>query len=371
MAGPGEFAGRDADAQRPNGVRYPRGNGRAEDTRMACLGTSCLPGQWRIGERGRTHLDNMKGGRPWRQGESFQRVFSLWTTDSLHGMVHDAMSLAPRSSSEWECMKPTCMLRSFRKYRALIGQLSRREIEGRYKGSYLGILWSFLQPVMLLIIYTFVFGVVLKSTWPEARSGRLSEFAVIVFCGMSAFGIFNDCVGRASGLIVAVPNYVKKVVFPLEILPVSVMGGALFHAGVNLAILAAANLLVGGRIYATMALLPLVFIPLVFLTMGASWFLAGLGVYFRDAQQLISPILLSLFFVTPVFYGVQAVPEPFRTLMRFNPLTSVVVNCRRVVLWGECPAWTEWAVWLLLSGVLMMLGYAFFMKIKKGFADVL
>src|SRR3954463_7652271 len=138
-----------------------------------------------------------------------------------------------RSESAPRYLNPIKMARSFWHHRNLILQFTRREIEGRYRASFLGLFWSFINPLVLLLIYTFVFGVVFKARWPNAKTGSLSEFAITLFCGLIAFNIFSECVGRAATLVVGVPNYVKKVVFPLEILPISALGAALFHAGIS------------------------------------------------------------------------------------------------------------------------------------------
>lgn len=268
-------------------------------------------------------------------------------------------------------LNPAAMLRNLWRHRELIAQFTRREVEGRYRGSFLGIIWSFLTPLVMLLIYTFVFGVIFQARWSQARGASLNEFAVILFAGLITFTIFSECVTRAPGLVVAVPNYVKKVVFPLEILPVSVLGAALFHAGVSAIILLAAHLLSGGALHATLALLPLVLLPLLLLTLGLSWILASLGVFIRDIGNLTALLVQILFFLTPIFYTAEAVPEPYRSLLLLNPLGGVIGDVRRVALWGEPPAWGGLALSLPLSLIVAIVGYAWFMQTKKAFADVL
>jgi lipopolysaccharide transport system permease protein len=263
------------------------------------------------------------------------------------------------------------MARNLWGHRELIRQFSWREVAGRYKGSFLGLLWSFITPLVMLLIYTFVFGVIFQSRWPQARTGSLNEFAVILFAGLLTFNIFSECVTRAPTLIVGVPNYVKKVVFPLEILPVSTLGAALFHAGISLLIMLGAHLLLGGVLSWTILLLPVVLAPLLLLVLGLGWFLASLGVFVRDLGNAIGLLVQVLFFLTPIFYTAESVPEPFRSVLQLNPLTSVVENVRRVALWGEQPAWGALGVGLLLSGLALVLGYAWFMQTRKAFADVL
>jgi lipopolysaccharide transport system permease protein len=279
--------------------------------------------------------------------------------------------ITSRSESVLHYLNPIAMARNLWRHRDLIRQFTRREIEGRYKGSFLGLFWSFINPLVLLLIYTFVFGLVFKARWPNAKTDNLGEFAGTLFCGLICFNIFSDCINRAPGSIISVPNYVKKVVFPLEILAVSAFGSALFHALVSLSILLCANLLFNGSLQWTLLLLPIVALPLVFLSLGLSWFLASLGVFIRDISYTVTLIVQVLFFVTPIFYPLQAIPEPYQSIIRFNPLTSVVENFRRVILWGGQPSWTGLLLWLLATGVVMLLGYAWFMKTKKAFADVI
>src|SRR3954447_12289891 len=276
-----------------------------------------------------------------------------------------------RSESVLHYLNPIAMIGNLWRHRGLIRQFTRREIEGRYKGSFLGLFWSFINPLVLLLIYTFVFGVVFQSRWPNAKTGNLSEFAITLFCGITAFNIFSECIGRAAGVVVGVPNYVKKVVFPLEILPVSTLGAALFHAGVSLAILLVANLLISGALPWTLVFLPIVILPLIFLSLGLTWFLSSLGVFIRDIGYTVALIVQVLFFLTPLFYAVENIPEPYRSIIQLNPLTSIIENIRMAVLWGSVPDAGATSLSILVSGAIMILGYAWFMKTKKAFADVI
>jgi lipopolysaccharide transport system permease protein len=269
-------------------------------------------------------------------------------------------------------LSPLTLGRSLWRHRSLISQFIAREVQGRYKGSFLGLFWSFVNPLVLLLIYTFVFGVVLRTRWGQVREGNLADFALVLFCGLIPFNVVSECLNRASGLIIGVPNFVRKVVFPLEILPVTVVGAALFHAGMGLVALLIVSLFVrGAPPPSTLLLLPLAALPLVFLCLGLTWFLAGLGVYVRDVNYVVSLCLQVLLFATPIFYPVEAIPAHLQTLMRFNPLTSLVDDFRRTLLWGMSPDWSVLAFgWLITFGI-MMLGYGWFMKTKSGFADVL
>lgn len=282
-----------------------------------------------------------------------------------------AVLTKPSAASALRIFSPLGLIQNLWRNRFLILQFTGREIEGRYRGSFLGMFWSLVQPLFMLAVYTVVFGVVFQSRWAQARTDSLAEFALIVFCGLMAFNLFSECVGRAPGMITSVPNYVKKVVFPLEVLPLTVVGAALFHLVVSLLVLLAAELIVLRSIPWTIVLLPLVTLPLLFLTLGTMWLLASLGVFVRDIGQAIGIILQAFFFFTPIFYSIEAIPAPVRTLILVNPLAPIVENYRRVLLWGMLPSLRGTILWLIVTGAWMVLGYAWFMKTKKAFADVI
>lgn len=268
-------------------------------------------------------------------------------------------------------MNPMAMMRHFWQHRDLILQFTKREIEGRYRGSFLGMFWSLVHPLFMLAIYTFVFGVILQSRWPQARTTSLSEFALIIFAGLTAFNMFVECVTRAPGLIIGVPNYVKKVVFPLEILPMSTLLSALFHAGISLIVLLVAKAILLGSIAWTIVLLPIILLPLIFLNLGLMWFLSSIGVFIRDIGQIVGIISQALFFFTPIFYSIDAIPEPFRTFILYNPVAPVVENFRRILIWQQMPSWRGIILWGIVTAGFMMLGYMWFMRTKKAFADVI
>jgi lipopolysaccharide transport system permease protein len=268
-------------------------------------------------------------------------------------------------------LDPLSVARHLWRHGDLIAQFTRREVEGRYRGSFLGVLWSFVHPLVLLMTYTFVFGMVFGARWPQGQRGNLGEFSLVLFCGLIAYNLFSECVMRAPGLVVAVPSYVRKVVFPVEILPVTLVGSAVFHALVSLTALLLYQVLLTRQIHATLLLLPLVAVPLVLLSLGVSWFLSGLGVYVRDVGYVVGLLVQVLLFATPVFYPVELVGPRLQVLFAFNPLAFVVENVRRVVLWGRLPDWSGLALWSGVGAVVAVFGYAWFMKTKRGFADVL
>lgn len=255
--------------------------------------------------------------------------------------------------------------------RHLVGQLTWREITGRYRSSALGVFWSFVTPLVTLALYTFVFGVIFRARWPGSVTGNLAEFGLMLFAGMTAFGVFQECLTRAATLISASPNYVKKVVFPLEALPLSVLGAALFHAGVSVLILTIARQFVLGSMTWTVVLVPIVMLPMVLLSLGLSWLVASLGVFFRDLAHTVALISQALLLTTPIFYAAEVVPEPFRTIVSYNPLSPIVENMRRVSVLGVPPDWPALALGSALGLGVMCAGYAWFASTKRAFADVI
>ena len=271
--------------------------------------------------------------------------------------------------------QPTSLValaKSLWRNRQLIVQMTKREVVGRYKGSAMGMAWSFFNPVFMLVVYTFVFSEIFKSRWGGAGGDESkTQFAVVLFVGMIVLNLFSEVLNRAPGLILANVNYVRKVVFPIEILPVVAMGAALFHTLVSLGVLLAAFLLFNGYLQWTAVFTPLVLLPLVILTIGLAWMLASLGVFLRDVGQTIVIITTVLMFLSPVFYPVTAVPERFRPFIMANPLTFIIEQAREVLVWGHLPDWTGLGLYTLAATVVAWAGYAWFQKTRKGFADVL
>lgn len=295
-----------------------------------------------------------------------------------------AVSSVPRSRptavnsalppSRWRYADPLAMVRHLWAHRDLTRQLSAREVTGRYKGSYLGLAWSFVTPLLMLVIYTFVFGIVFRSTWGDVTSdgvaGRI-EFALTLFCGLIVFGVLSETMTRATSVIVRNPNYVKRVVFPLEILPVSMVVSAIVHAAIGLVVLLAGVVGVLHRVSPTLWLFPVSVLPLVLIALGLAWFLASLGVFIRDSEQGVSIVTTVLFFGSSVLYDTARVPERFRWVVEMNPVSVVVESARRTLLWGREPDWASWCWVALLSVVVMQAGYLWFMASKRWFADVI
>jgi lipopolysaccharide transport system permease protein len=267
-------------------------------------------------------------------------------------------------------ISPKEMAASLWRNRSLIKALTQREVIGRYRGSVMGILWSFLNPVFMLMVYTLVFSMVFKARWSGGSDSK-TEFALILFAGLIVFNLFAECFNRAPGLILANVSYVKKVVFPLEILPWVALGSALFHALISLVVWLIAYLILFGVPYITVLLLPLVILPFLLFVMGLTWALASLGVYLRDVSQFIGLVTTAMMFLSPIFYPVSALPEAYRHLLLFNPLTPVIEQAREVLYWGKVPDMTVLSAYLLAAAFIAWLGFAWFQKTRRGFADVL
>lgn len=263
------------------------------------------------------------------------------------------------------------LARSLWKNRQLIVQMTRREVVGRYRGSALGLLWSFFHPVFMLAVYTFVFSVVFKARWGIGGEESRTQFAILLFTGMIVHGLFAEVLNRAPTLLLSNVNYVKKVVFPIEILPVVTMGAALFHSLVSLGVLLAAFALFNGYLNWTAIFVPLVFLPLVILTLGCAWMLASLGVFLRDVGQTIGLVTTVMMFLSPVFYPISALPENLRPWIMANPLAFIIEQARDVLVWGHLPDWTGLGIYMLIASAVAWAGYAWFQKTRKGFADVL
>jgi lipopolysaccharide transport system permease protein len=264
------------------------------------------------------------------------------------------------------------MARNLWRHRELLARLTAQDVTQRYRGSYLGTLWSVITPFVTLAAYAFVFSVVFRVRWgPADGASRPGEFALVLFAGLIPFHVLAEVMSRAPSVVLAVPNYVKKVVFPLEILPVVTVGSAVVHSLISVGILLVAGWAFLGAVPVTVALLPLAYLPLVLLSLGLGWFLGALGVYVRDVGQAVGVVIQVLLFVSPIFYPTTAVPEAFRPALYANPLTSIVGEFRRTLLWGGPLDWAPWGGLLLLTAAVALLGYAWFMQTKKGFADVM
>ncbi len=244
--------------------------------------------------------------------------------------------------------------------------LTRRDVAGRYRGALGGQLWAFLTPLLMLAIYSFVFGYIFKSRWTASETGDVN-FSIVLFVGLIFANFFPSASTAHPALVVSNPNYVKKVVFPLEVLPWVAVGAALFHAAISLLVLLLAMLLTGTAIAPTAILLPLVFVAFVPMVAGFTWFLAAMGVFFRDLQQFVAVLSTALVFLAPIFYPRSLLPEEYRWLLMLNPLSAVVEAARDLVLWGQLPDWRMALGYTAVSLVVAWLGWATFHNHAQGF----
>ncbi len=262
------------------------------------------------------------------------------------------------------------MIRNLLAHRYLIAQMTQREVLQRYRGSMLGIVWSFILPLVMLAVYMFVFSVVFKTRWGLEQENDL-QFGVILFSGLIVHALFTECLTRAPGLITSNVQLVKKVVFPLEILPLITLCSALFHFVVSLIVLVVFMLIAGFTIPSTAILVPIVLAPLVLLTLGMNWFLASLGVYLRDVSQMVGVVATILLFMSPIFFPISRIPEKWQVFIYMNPLTTIVIELRKVLMWGELPDWQSLGIYSLVGLLSLLFGYWWFGRTRRGFADVI
>jgi lipopolysaccharide transport system permease protein len=266
-----------------------------------------------------------------------------------------APGLAPGSGGVWT-------------HRDLVLELVRREFSGRYQGSFGGIAWSFAQPLFLLAVYTVAFGVVLQARWGFA--GGTADYALMMFAGLIVFNAFAECLQKAPTLVAGNPNYVKKVVFPLEVLPWVMALTALFHALVGIAVWIAGFMLLHGVPAMGVLLFPVVLAAFFPVMLGVGWLLAALGVAVRDVAQVTGMLGHALLFLTPIFYSVEAVPREVGRILLANPLTFIVEQLRRVLYFGEAPSLPGLALYFLMGTLFAALALAFFRRMRPRFGDL-
>lgn len=263
------------------------------------------------------------------------------------------------------------LFKSFWPNRYLILQLTKYDILGRYKGSIMGIVWSLIHPLVLLTIYTFVFSVVFKARWNTDINETKAQFALLLFTGMIIYNLFMETLTKAPQIILNNVNYVKKIVFPLEILPIVTLGASLFHAAISWFVLILFFLVTNVYLHWTIILLPLVLLPFLFLTLGLAWLLASLGVFVRDVSQPIGMVMTILLFASPIFYPLSALPSKIQPWLMFNPLTLIIEQSRAVMIFGRYPDWSGLLIYSVIAFSVFWLGYIWFQKTRKGFANVL
>lgn len=273
-------------------------------------------------------------------------------------------------TSTYRLLNPFSPYVALKRHFALIVQMAKRDVAKRYRGSFAGLFWSFFNPLLMLFIYTFVFGVIFKARWNAQVTGHF-QYAIVLFAGLNISTMFSECANKATTLIEENTSYVKRIVFPLETLSWSTLGAALFHLLISTIALLALSLIVNGKIPWTVALFPVVvacFMPFIAATV---WLLASLGVFFRDIKQLVSIITTALMFLAPILYPKEMIPPQYQILLYLNPLTIIAEASQNVLLWGKPPNWIHLGVYFAVSTMLAWIAFAWFQQTRKGFADVL
>lgn len=266
-------------------------------------------------------------------------------------------------------LNPVSTAANLLRHRYLIGQLTRRDVLLKYRGSYLGLGWSFLYPLLLLGAFSLVFGRIFDARWPQPP-GREVPFALLMYCGLIVFNIFSEVAGASPRLLHGYQSYVKKIIFPLEILPVTLVASACIHAFINFVILVLA-VAVFGHLHWTLLLAPVVLLPMLFFALAVAWALSAAGVFVRDLTHVM-PVFIQVFmFLSPVFYAVSAVPEYLQWLYQINPLSAVIEDLRRIALWGQMPHWASWGATLAAGVLAAVVSHALFQQVREEFADVL
>ncbi len=253
----------------------------------------------------------------------------------------------------------------------LLWQLTARDVRSRYRGAFFGIFTALFSPLVMLAVYAVVFGWFFGGRFGLKPSETRADYVLALYCGLVLFNYFSECLLRAPNLIVSQPNYVKKVIFPLELLPWAANGSALFHFGVNLVPLVVGMVIVnGGASPGTLWLLP-TFLPMVLWTQATLYFLSALGVFFRDLNVLMPPLAQVLMFASAVFYDLRNLPAPFNALLSYNPLAQIVGMARAALIVGRPPQPGPYLLVLFGGAALCLWGARFFERCRRAFAEVI
>lgn len=291
----------------------------------------------------------------------------------------DQRVYAARPPSLLTFANPLTLFRDMWFRRHLIWQFALRDLQSRYRGSHLGIIWSFLTPLLMLVVYTIVFGYLFNRSFGSGQEAAglpstqesMFVFPLILFTGLIVFNIFSECLNKAPSLVTRNPNYVKKVVFPVEILPVSTLIASLINGLIMLVLFLLGSVLFLHRFCATVLLFPLVLLPVLMLTLGLTWLFASLGVFIRDINNAIGVAVSALFFLSAIFFPIDQFSRRTELIMRMNPMANLVDDARRTLIMGLPPHWPWWVAVTIFSAVIMQVGYVWFMKSKRWFPDVL
>ena len=273
------------------------------------------------------------------------------------------------TTSAYRLTDPISPYLALTRHFALVVQMARRDVAGRYRGSFAGLLWSFLNPLLMLAIYTFVFGVIFKSRW-NAQTTNQFQYATVLFAGLNVNMLFSECANRATTLIIENTNFVKRVVFPLETLTWAALGSALFHLLISTIVLLVISPFFMGGIHWTVVLFPIVVMCFLPFVAGIVWLLASLGVYLRDLKQMVGIVTMALMFLAPILYPATSIPERWRFALYFNPLTIIAEASQDVLIWGLLPRWDQLAAYVAIASLFAWFAFAWFERTRRGFADV-
>ena len=264
---------------------------------------------------------------------------------------------------------PLQMFVSLWRYRDLVSQLIKRDILTKYRGSFGGLLWLVLAPLLMLSLYTVVFGVFMQVRWQGVSNNLM--YALVIYVGLILLNFFSECISRSPGIVVSNPNFVTKIIFPLEIYPWVIVGTALFHLMISTVILVLFCFFILGKVYLTIFLFPVLCLPLILVTLGLSWFLCSAGVFVRDISHLMVFMMQIIMYLSPIFYSINAIPLKFQKFLFMNPLTFIIEQVRGIVIFGNLPHWSGLGIYLIISICIACLGFLWFQQTKDGFADVL
>lgn len=260
------------------------------------------------------------------------------------------------------------MFTTLYQYRSLVFELIKREFSGRYRGSFGGVIWSFFQPLFLLSVYTIAFGIILKTRW--GGTGSTAEYALILFAGLIIFNTFSECLSKSTTLITDNPNFVKKIVFPLELLPIITVATALIHALIGVAVWLLGYILLFGVPHLSALLFPVILLCFLPVLLGLGWLLSAVGVIVRDISQLTSMVTHTLLFLTPIFYSIEAAPPLLQDLLKINPLTLIVEQFRLVLFNGMMPDFIDLLLYFIFSSIFAWVSLMIFKRLRPIFADI-
>jgi lipopolysaccharide transport system permease protein len=267
-----------------------------------------------------------------------------------------------------ESQMASSILHTIWRHRSLVIELVKREFTGRYRGSFGGMLWSFVQPLFLLGVYTIAFGVVLKTRW--GITGNTEEYAFMLFAGLIIFNTFAECLKRAPTLITANPNFVKKIVFPLELLPLVMALAAIVHALISVAVWICGYVVIFGLPKLTLLYFPLVLAAFFPVILGLGWLLAALGVIVRDIDQLTGIVAHALLFLTPIFFSIDSSPKLLQQVLAANPLTFIVDQFRQVMFIGNPPNLVGLVAYSMFATAFSAASLFLFRCLRTTFADL-